>query len=94
MRHEENLREHYALTLRDWCRNLEHNWDEAVAEVGERKARVWKLYMAASRAGFELNRLELHQVLGVRLGTHGRSGMSLRPDWEEPRLELHSYSYR
>ena len=68
VRHEENLREHYALTLRDWCSQPRGHWDEAVAEVGERKARVWKLYMAASRAGFELNRLELHQVLGRAAG--------------------------
>jgi cyclopropane-fatty-acyl-phospholipid synthase len=88
VRHEENLREHYALTLRDWCRNLERAWDAAVAEVGERRARVWRLYMAASRVGFELNMLQLHQVLGVRLGADGRSGMSLRPDWEAtPRPE-------
>ena len=50
--------------------------------------------MAASRVGFDLNRLELHQVLGVRLGAHGRSGMPLRSDWEEPRLDVDSYSYR
>src|SRR5215207_8157283 len=26
--HEENLRPHYALTLRDWCANLVEHWDE------------------------------------------------------------------
>src|SRR5699024_1980591 len=36
IRHQENLREHYALTLRHWGANLEENWDEAVAEVGMR----------------------------------------------------------
>ena len=36
IRHEENLREHYALTLRDWGANLERHWDSAVAEVGDR----------------------------------------------------------
>lgn len=81
MRHEENLREHYAMTLRDWGANLHRGWDEAVAEVGERKARVWRLYMAASRVALELNQLQLHQVLGVRLTEDGRSGMPLRPDW-------------
>ena len=35
VRHEENLREHYAMTLTGWCRNLDDHWDEAVAEVGE-----------------------------------------------------------
>jgi cyclopropane-fatty-acyl-phospholipid synthase len=84
-RHEENLREHYAMTLREWCANLERGWAEAVAEVGERRARVWRLYMAASRVSFDLNRLELHQVLGVRLAPDGRSGMPLRPDWEPER---------
>ncbi|WP_172407907.1 class I SAM-dependent methyltransferase, partial [Microbacterium sp. AISO3] len=33
--HEENLRAHYAMTLREWCRNLVAHWDECVAEVGE-----------------------------------------------------------
>jgi len=80
-RHEENLREHYAMTLRDWGKNLTDNWQEAVAEVGERRARVWELYMAASRVGFDLNRIQLHQVLGVKLGPGGVSGMPLRPDW-------------
>ena len=51
VRHEENLREHYAMTLRDWGANLDANWDEAVAEVGLAKARVWRLYLAASRVG-------------------------------------------
>ena len=31
VRHEENLREHYARTLSGWCDNLVENWDEAVA---------------------------------------------------------------
>ncbi len=39
--HEENLRHHYALTLRDWCRNLVEHWDEAVEEVGLATAKVW-----------------------------------------------------
>jgi cyclopropane-fatty-acyl-phospholipid synthase len=53
IRHEENLREHYALTLKHWCENLEDHWDEAVAEAGLGTARVWRLYMAASRLGFD-----------------------------------------
>jgi len=82
VRHEENLREHYAKTLAGWCENLDQHWDEAVAEVGQGTARVWRLYMAGSRLGFERNQIQLHQVLGVRLGENGKSGMPLRPDWE------------
>jgi cyclopropane-fatty-acyl-phospholipid synthase len=82
IRHEENLREHYALTLAGWCANLDAHWDEAVAEVGEATARVWRLYMAGSRLGFERNVVQLHQILGVRLGADGQASMPLRPDWE------------
>ncbi|MBO0849827.1 MAG: class I SAM-dependent methyltransferase, partial [Pseudonocardia sp.] len=81
IRHEENLREHYARTLAGWCANLDAHWDEAVREVGEQRARVWRLYMAASRLGFERNNIQLHQVLGVKLADHGAAGMPLRPDW-------------
>ncbi len=78
IRHEENLREHYALTLAAWGDNLEAHWDEAVAEVGVGRARVWRLYMAACRLGFERDNIQLHQVLGVKLGEQGRSGFPLR----------------
>src|SRR6201988_1382100 len=82
VRHEENLREHYAKTLAAWCANLDAHWDEAVAEVGQGTARVWRLYMAGSRLGFDRNHIELHQILGVRLEADGKSGMPLRPNWE------------
>jgi len=84
VRHEENLREHYAMTLAGWCANLDQHWDEAVAEVGEGTARVWRLYMAGSRLGFERNVVQLHQVLAVKLGPRAQAGMPLRPDWEPP----------
>ena len=86
VRHEENLREHYAKTLAAWGTNLDEHWKEAVEEVGEGTARVWRLYMAGSRLGFDRNHIELHQVLGVRLAADGRSGMPLRPDWDQPRV--------
>ena len=77
LRHLETLREHYALTLRHWVENLEANWDSAVREVGEARARVWRLYMAASAIGFERHRLEVHQALAVR-PDRGRSNLPLR----------------
>jgi len=89
VRHEENLREHYAKTLAAWCANLDEHWDEAVAEVGEGTARVWRLYMAGSRLGFERNQIQLHQVLGVKPGENGMSGMPLRPGWEPLGAPVH-----
>ncbi|HLY84093.1 MAG TPA: cyclopropane-fatty-acyl-phospholipid synthase family protein [Acidimicrobiales bacterium] len=78
VRHVESLREHYALTLRAWVANLESHWDEAVETVGAGRARVWRLYMAASALNFEAGRTSIHQVLAVR-PEDGRSGIPLRP---------------
>jgi cyclopropane-fatty-acyl-phospholipid synthase len=66
--------------LRAWVRNLEAAWPQAVAEVGAGRARVWRLYMAASAMNFEAARHQVHQVLAVR-DDHGTSGLPLRPDW-------------
>ena len=81
VRHEENLREHYALTLAGWNRNLVEHWDECVAEAGLGTAKAWGLYIAGSRTGFERNHIQLHQVLAVRPGPDGDSDFPLRPDW-------------
>ncbi|WP_375485045.1 class I SAM-dependent methyltransferase [uncultured Jatrophihabitans sp.] len=81
VRHEENLREHYALTLMHWSANLVEHWDACVAEVGLPTARVWGLYMAGSRLGFERNVVQLHQVLAVNPHPDGRADFPLRPTW-------------
>jgi cyclopropane-fatty-acyl-phospholipid synthase len=86
IRHEENLREHYAKTLLAWCKNLDDHWDEAVAEVGQGTARVWRLYMAGCVIGFERNVVQLHQVLGVKLRDGYKAAMPLRPEWEPARI--------
>jgi cyclopropane-fatty-acyl-phospholipid synthase len=80
-RHAESLREHYALTLRSWVHNLECSWEEAVAQVGPARARVWRLYMAGCAIGFEDGGVQVHQVLAVRPDA-GASHMPLRPTWD------------
>src|SRR5579864_4402950 len=71
--HQENLREHYSKTLAAWCANLDAHWDEAVTEVGQGTARVWRLYMAGCQLGFDSNVVQLHQILGVKLPADGAS---------------------
>jgi cyclopropane-fatty-acyl-phospholipid synthase len=74
----EALRRHYALTLRAWVDRLEKNWDAAVALVGEGRARVWRLYMAAAALSFENGKLGVNQVLVSSTG--GRPPLR-RADW-------------
>ena len=82
VRDVESLREHYVDTLHAWVSNLEHSWQEAVAIVGEPRARIWRLYMAGSANAFEEGRTAIHQVLGVRPDEGGNSAMPrTRVDW-------------
>lgn len=75
VRDVESLREHYGRTLRHWVANLEQNWEEAVRLAGGPRARIWRLYMAGSALGFEAGRTNVHQVLGIKQGPDGASGM-------------------
>jgi cyclopropane-fatty-acyl-phospholipid synthase len=77
VRDVEALREHYALTLREWVRNLEAGWDEAVRLSSPGRARVWRMYMAGAALAFERNRTGVNQVLAVRPDGRGASGFPL-----------------
>ncbi|MEU4689026.1 class I SAM-dependent methyltransferase [Actinoplanes sp. NPDC023714] len=69
------LREHYARTLRAWVANLESEWSAAVNVTTPGRARVWRLYMAASALAFERSHIGVNQILAVRTHRDGASGM-------------------
>ena len=72
-----SLREHYTLTLRAWLANLEADWEDAVTASSAAHARIWRLYIAGSALAFDSHRIGVNQVLAVKPGRHGRSGMPL-----------------
>lgn len=59
----ENLRPHYGRTLWEWVRRLELHEAEARRMIGEKKYRIWRIYMAGSAHAFDQGWLELWQVL-------------------------------
>jgi cyclopropane-fatty-acyl-phospholipid synthase len=63
VRDVENLREHYARTLRAWYTNLENRRDEIIAATDERTFRIWKIYMAGSASNFWRGQMGLIQTL-------------------------------
>jgi cyclopropane-fatty-acyl-phospholipid synthase len=72
VRDVESLREHYPMTLRRWLANLAAHREEAIAEVGPQRERVWRLYMLGSALGFESSEISVYQVLAVLSGAdHG-----------------------
>ncbi|HEX3690715.1 MAG TPA: cyclopropane-fatty-acyl-phospholipid synthase family protein [Solirubrobacteraceae bacterium] len=64
--HVEGLPEDYARTLTYWIESYEARYDEAVRLAGEERARVWKLYLRAARAGFTTGWASVYQVLASR----------------------------
>ena len=82
IRDVENLREHYALTLRHWLRRLEAHRDEALRFVDETTYRSWRLYIAGSAHRFRRGHIAVYQTLLAKLGPSGRTKLPLtRDDW-------------
>jgi cyclopropane-fatty-acyl-phospholipid synthase len=63
IRDVENLREHYARTLRAWYANLEARRDDVIAATDERTFRIWKVYMAGCAKSFWRGQMGLVQTL-------------------------------
>ena len=79
VRHEENLREHYALTLHALGRNLDgRTGTRPSPRSGSARPGCGGSTWPRCALGFERNNIQLHQVLGVRLTGHGGSGFPLR----------------
>lgn len=70
----ENLRLHYALTLRHWVARFDQARERVAGMYDERFARAWRLYLCGSQAAFRAGEMQLFQVLFAR-------GRSNRVPW-------------
>jgi cyclopropane-fatty-acyl-phospholipid synthase len=75
VRDVENLREHYALTLRHWVNRLAARREDAVKATDEVMYRTWRLYMSASVYGFESGNINVNQTLLAKMKSGGISGV-------------------
>ena len=66
----ENLRLHYAETLRHWLARFDASTDTVARMFDERFVRAWRLYLAGSLAAFTTGSLQLFQVLFARHGVN------------------------
>ncbi len=64
----ENLRRHYALTLHHWADRFESAGPALRDLVGEKRWRIWRVYLAGTALGFERHWMALFQVLAVKSG--------------------------
>jgi len=82
----ESLRQHYALTLREWVSRLELRHEEALQHVPESVYRIWRLYMAACALQFEEGDAGIYQILASRRAAFSRPVPLTRRDlYDQPR---------
>ena len=75
----ENLRPHYGRTCRMWAERLRERMNEAIAEVGEPKARLWLLYLAGCSLAFDRGSVQINQTLASRRGKSGGRALQAVP---------------
>ncbi len=62
----ESLRRHYARTCHEWASRLESNRDQAIANAGERRFRIWEVYLAGCAYAFSHGWINIYQVLACK----------------------------
>ena len=85
VRDVENLREHYAHTLRLWVKNLQEQRVQLLQTVSERTFRTWLLYMVGSAVAFERSDISVCQILLRRPDSSRRSALRTREEWDTDR---------
>jgi len=76
----ENLRRHYALTLAHWCERFEAHGQQLREIAGDKRWRIWRMYLAGCAYGFANEWMALHQILAVK-GASGGSVLPLTRDY-------------
>ncbi|MFN3397349.1 MAG: class I SAM-dependent methyltransferase [Sulfurimicrobium sp.] len=66
----ENLRRHYALTLTHWAERFEAAGEKLKNIAGEKRWRIWRVYLAGCAHGFAQEWMSIHQVLAVKSGAN------------------------
>ena len=72
----EDMREHFELTLKHWEDRLYARREEAYAMVGEARTRLWLIYFALFKKGFERGSVLVYQTVAQKRRP-GPSGLPL-----------------
>lgn len=83
----ESLRRHYARTLSFWSSAFEGNLERLTALAGEKRARIWRVYLAGCAHAFAQGWVNIYQLLAIR-PKRGESGA------ESPLPMSRAYMYR
>jgi len=81
----ESLRRHYARTCFEWATRLEANREKAVAAAGEKRFRIWQIYLAGCAHGFAKGWMNIYQVLACKAGDKSLNPLPLTREYMYPR---------
>ncbi len=76
----ESLRRHYARTCLEWAKRLEQNRVQAISLAGDKRYRIWQIYLAGCAHGFEREWMNIYQVLARKSGA-GVNSLPLTRDY-------------
>ena len=77
----ETLRLHYAKTLAHWSKRLEANLDAARKHAGDKRLRIWRLYLAGCAHAFARNWVSIQQVIAVKPDNPSRNPLPWTRDY-------------
>jgi cyclopropane-fatty-acyl-phospholipid synthase len=77
----ESLRRHYARTCRAWADRLQSRIGEACRLAGERRSRIWRIYLAGCAYAFERGWINVHQVLACKAKDGDLGALPLTRDY-------------
>jgi cyclopropane-fatty-acyl-phospholipid synthase len=77
----ESLRRHYAKTTAIWADRLEANRDRARSIAGEKRCRIWSIYLAGCAFGFAHDWINIYQALACKADGAGANPLPLTRDY-------------
>jgi cyclopropane-fatty-acyl-phospholipid synthase len=77
----ESLRRHYARTCHVWADRLESNRARAIAVAGEKRFRIWGIYLAGCAYAFSEGWINIYQALACKATAGGHSPLPLTRDY-------------
>ena len=77
----ENLRRHYALTLRHWAQRYESASERIRAMIGESRYRIWRMYLAGCAYSFDHAWTSIYQILAIKAEHPERDRLPLTRDF-------------
>jgi cyclopropane-fatty-acyl-phospholipid synthase len=69
----ENLRRHYAKTCEIWTNNFEECTESIKRLAGERRYRIWRVYLAGCAYAFNHDWISLYQIVCTKAGRSSKS---------------------